>query len=203
MKKLVLKTALITLCSAVLAGALVIMILCFAAPRAMMEFTASLGMESLSGNFAYSEYGRSGDLTCLARSYLIALEEGDDAKALERWEKLYADRDAFSAYCRDGKPETDELPAYSYRDYLTGSAARMKYRLAGDGAEKAEVLDFAFSETEKSFPEGNPVVALSAEAISRQDKAFAGEIYSRLNASDFEQNQDFMRLKEALENAVS
>ena len=62
MKKLVLKTALITFGAAVLLGVLILMILCFAAPKTMMDFTASMGMDGLSGNFAYSEYERSGDL---------------------------------------------------------------------------------------------------------------------------------------------
>ena len=200
MKKLVLKTALITFGAAVLLGVLILMILCFAAPKTMMDFTASMGMDGLSGNFAYSEYERSGDLECLARSYLVAVEEGEDEKALERWEKLYAD-EGFSAYCQSGAPSAEGLPAYSYRDYLVGSAARVKFRLAIDDAAKEQVLAFALGETAKSFPEGNPTIALAAEAISRQDKAFAGTLLARLKSSDFEQSEAFLRLLSALETA--
>lgn len=196
MKKLILKTALITLGGAIALLAIILLILCFAAPKVMMDLTSSLGMEQVSGNFAYSEYERSGDLECLARSFLIASEK-DDEKALKRWNDLYADEN-FSAYCETDAPDDNVLPAYSYRDYLAGTAARVKYRLAGTDEEKRAVLDFALSETGKSFPAGNPVIALSLEAARRGDGEFLAVLRAALETSDFEHSDEFLRLLAAL-----
>lgn len=197
MKKLILKTALITFGGAVVLLVLIFVILSFAAPKAMMDFTGSLGMDGVSGNFAYAEYERSGDLDCLARSFLIAAET-DDAVASERWEKLYGDEN-FSSYCETGAPDAEELPAYGYRDYLMGTAVRVRYRLAATAEEKTAVIDFAISETDKSFPAGNPVIALAAEALKAQDGGVLQQLSAALEASDFQKNDDYMRLQEALE----
>lgn len=196
MKKLILKTALITLGGAILLLAVILLILSFAAPKAMMKFTSSLGMEQVSGNFAYSEYERSGDLECLARSFLIASEK-DDETAIKRWEALYADEN-FSIYCETEAPDDEVLPEYSYRDYLTGTAARVKYRLATTAEEKRAVLDFALSETGQNFPAGNPIIALSLEAVKKGDGDFLAVLRAALETSEFEKNNDFLRLLAAL-----
>lgn len=201
MKKLILKTALITLGAAIVFGTLLIVILSFAAPRVMMDLTASMGMEGVSGNFAYSEWEHSGDMECLARSFLIAEKAGDDGTASARWDKLYA-AENFDDYCKNDAPDFDDLPDYGYREYLAGCAARVKYRLAADEGAKDAVLDFAFAETDPAFAQGNPVVALSAEAMTKGDTAFLSEILSRLAASGFEENGDYQRLTEKLEGSI-
>lgn len=201
MKNLILKTVAITLGAIVLCCLLLLAILSFAAPKVMMDFTASMGMDSASASFAYAEYERSGNLNCLARSFLIAEVCGDDETALERWEVLYGNEN-FSAYCEENAPDLEELPAYRYRDYLTGCASKLKYRLAETDAEKAEVLNFALSETLSSFPQGNPMIALSAQAASAEDVGFAETLLNALNGSDFEHNNDFLRLTETLEEIV-
>lgn len=198
MKKLIIRTAVITLCGFLFCGALILVILSFAAPRVMMDFTGRMGMESLAGNFAYSEYEKSGDVDCLARAFLVAAEEGEDKKASERWDMLYAE-EKFDTYCTEKGENMEELPPdYSYRDILTGNAARVKYRLAKTDEEKAAALTFAMSETAESFPAGNPVIALAAEAISQGDTAFAGIIKTQLSAAAFDRNADYLRLVEAL-----
>ncbi len=152
-----------------------------------------MGMGSVSGHFAYKEYERSGDLDCLARSFLIAQENGDDETALSRWDELYKN-DGFSAYCERTAPEEEDLPAYRYRDYLSGCAARVMYRLSDSDEKKRAALAFALSETLSSFPAGNPVVALAAEATERGDGGFLEEIRAALRRSDFEHNDDYLRL---------
>lgn len=203
MKKLILKTALITLGAAIACVAILLVLLSYAAPKFMMGLTASMGMESVSGNYAYGEWERSGDTDCLARSFLIAANHGDDEKALGRWNDLYDGAD-FDEYCGKGGPKDEDipekdLPAYSYRDYLTGTAARVKYRLATNGEEKAAVLAFAIAETERSFPNGNPTVALAAEAMEMNDGAFLAELRSAIASEEFEKNDIYMRLTEKLE----
>ncbi len=202
MKKLILKTALITLGAAVACGVILVVILCFAAPRTMMELTASLGMDGVSGNFAYAEYERSGDLDCLARSFLIAQASGDDETALARFETLYAD-EGFAAYCEAGAPKDDsidenELPAYGYRDYLTGIAARVKYRLAVTEEERTAAIAFAVKETETSFPRGNPLIALAAEVAGRGEGERAA-LLSAIREGGFEHNSQYDAIVNILE----
>ncbi len=201
MKRLILKTAAITLAAIILLGALLLLILSLAAPRVMMDFTASMGMGSVSGHFAYKEYERSGDLDCLARSFLIAEGDGDDETALRRWDELYGS-DGFSAYCERTAPEGEGVPAYRYRDYLSGTAARVMYRLSDSNEEKAAALAFALSETQQIFPAGNPVVALAAEATERGDGGFLEEIRAALLNSDFEHNDDYLRLAGSTEGEI-
>lgn len=201
MKKLILKTAAVTLFAALLTGTLVLLILSFAAPAFMMDFTASLGMESASGNFAYEEYQRSGDLGCLARSFLIAQKHGDDKTALVRWDALYGEA-GFSAYCEENEPDLDGIPAYRYRDYLTGSAAKAMYRLSHTDEEKEAALAFAAAETLPAFPAGNPMVALASEALIKEDAPFLERILGVLRSSAFERNKDFLKLTELLEESV-
>lgn len=203
MKKLIVKTALITLGAAILLGALLIVILSFSAPKVMMDLTASMGMESVSGNYAYGEWERSGDLDCLARSFLIAAKH-DDETALVRFEALYAD-EGFSAYCEAGAPmdeaiDEGKLPDYSYRDYLTGTAARVKYRLAKTDAEKKAAIDFAVSETDEAFPEGNPLIALAAEILQEGSGA---DLLAALRAGDFAHNEQYEAIVKILEEKAN
>ncbi|MGN1077299.1 MAG: hypothetical protein ACI4ST_02170, partial [Candidatus Gallimonas sp.] len=158
MKKLVLKTAIITFVVTAVLAIAAFGVTSFLAPSVMMRFTASLGLESVSGDYAYQEYERSGDLSYLARSFLIAADRDSDKKANERFTVLYGEdgserREAFSAYCAEYTVDDSSLPesarGLEYRMYLCGRAAVVRYRLA-DGAEaEGAVCDFAVSETDK------------------------------------------------------
>ena len=203
MKKLIVKTALITLGAAILLGALLLVILSFSAPKVMMDLTASMGMESVSGNYAYGEWERSGDIDCLARSFLIAAKH-DDETASQRFDVLYRE-EGFSAYCEAGAPKDEalegELPGYSYRDYLTGTAARVKYRLSKTDEEKEAAIGFALSETDKSFPEGNPFIALTAEALKGDGDAAL--LLSSLREGGVEHNEQYQAIEEILESKAN
>lgn len=197
MKKLLLKTASITFGACLLLAALVLLIVSFAAPAAMMEFTASLGMETVSGNFAWKEYERSGDIDCLARSFLIAAEHGDDATALSRFEAFYAD-EAFESYCSE-QTVTEGAQLYAFRDYVLGTAAQVKYRLAATQEERTAAVTFAAEQTSTSFPAGNPLFLLSLEAAERGDKDTCSYILSLLEGGDFSHSADYTHLINILE----
>lgn len=200
MKKLLLKTALITLGICLGAIALLLGILSLVAPAVMMDFTASLGLESVSGDFAWEEFERSGDIDCLARSFLIAAEHKNDGTALGRFEALYAHGD-FEEYC-SAQTVSEGMPAYAFRDYVIGSAAKVKYRLAQTDEERLQAARFAFSETDKSFPAGNPVISLSLEAVQGGDRATCGAILDLLGGADFTRNADYINLVKILEEAT-
>lgn len=210
MKKLIIRTAIITLCVSIVLAISVIGILSFCAPAVMMRLTASLGMKGISGDFAYEEYARSGDISYLARSFELAAEKSDDRIAEERFRILYGEegseqRAAFDKYCAEYKAEKiDGVPALGYRMYLCGQAAAVKYRLASTAEEKTEVWAFAAAETDDKFSAGNPVVMLCVEALSREDGEFCIELYGAIRAETrFDSSAlDYIAIVNLLEGTV-
>lgn len=201
MKKLILKTALITFGAALVLAVSVFGIVSLCAPAAMMRLCGSMGLNGLSGDYAYQEYERSGDLDCLARSFLICVEEGDDGKANARFDLLYAD-EGFANYCENTFAPSGDIPAYSYRDYLCSSAARVKYRLAGSDEAKQAALDFAKNETGKDFPAGNPLLLLSVEAAQKKDKPFCEKLKAEIEGGGYAENADRSSIVKILEETI-
>lgn len=195
MKKLILKTALITFGVALVLVISVFGIVSLSAPYAMMKFTASMGLETISGDYAYQEYERSGNMECLARSFLIAAENKKYTSAENRFKRIQKEAEAFEAYCAEAPvPDGEEVPAYSFRDYVMGRAACVKYALGREDA-----IEFAVAETQKTFPEGNPVVALAAEAASAGDAAFCADLLAAMRAADFEETAYYLNIVTILE----
>ena len=64
------------------------------APAAMMRFTAGIGLTTMSGDYAFQEYERSGDIACLARSFIISADAKNYRTAASRFSVLY-DKDEF------------------------------------------------------------------------------------------------------------
>ncbi len=199
MKKTITRTALLTLGITIIIAIAVFGIVSFCLPSVMMDFTASLGMKSLSGDYAYQEYERSGNIDCLVRSFVIAAEKENDRIADDRFGILYGEdgseeRDKFDKYCDGYKVDSSEAGNVSVtmRSYILGLASRVKYRLAKTSEEKREsVCAFAIQATDKSFPQGNPVIYLSVEAIEKRDGAFCKLLRENIADAEFEQNEDY------------
>lgn len=170
MKKLILKTILITCAVSVMLIFALFGVLSFWAPSVMMDFTASLGMETVSGDYAFQEYERSGSVSCLARSFVIASKHGKDKTAEKRFDLLY-ENENLSAFCteQDGVDRGEGVPAHSYYDFLCGQGACVKYRLADSEIDKGIACAFAVEKTDESFPAGNPVIALAVYLVKAED----------------------------------
>lgn len=181
MKKLIIKTILITFAIAVMLGFALFGALSFWAPAAMMNFTASLGLSTVSGDYAFQEYERSGNLDYLARSYEIAVKHHDDRAALKRFEIFY-EHQSFAEYCMQQDEGAEEDG--SYRAYVCGQAALVKYRLSTTAEGRGEACAFAVKETDLSFPypAGNPCVALSLLIKERGDKDSAQTLLEGMQA---------------------
>ncbi len=205
MKKIVLKTAFITLGVALILAVSIFGIASLCAPITMMKLTASLGMQGISGDYAFQEYERSGDIDCLARSFVISAEQHSDRTANDRFTIFYG-LDGFSSYCEAQAGIADNIagfPVYSYRAYICGLEACVKYRLAESDEGEDEAIAFALSETAESFPSGNPVVALSVEAVKREDKAFCERILSALRGAALQtESADYQNMIKILEEAT-
>lgn len=211
MKKLIFKTAIITFGVALILLIAIFGIVSFSAPVAMMDFTASLGLDGISGDYAYQAYASTAGeekLSYLVRAFEISVENGNNRTAKSRFEELFGEegsprRAEFETFCADRKPDAGEdvsltLKNFSYRGYLCGTAADVYYRLSKTEEEKAEALEFAFAQTSALDCDNPPVFYLALEGALSHDAEFCVEIYERLISSDFERNKTFGNIEDIL-----
>lgn len=198
MRKIVFKTIFITLGVVLILAISAFGILSFAAPKAMMSFTSSLGLDAISGDYAYQEYRRSGDIEYLARAFEIAAFEGRSDAAAERFEELY-ENEGFSDYCKaqDGVELGEDIPENNYRSYACSLGASALYAVAETDDEKLEVYTFALSETSGEFEENNPLCSLSSAAAGAGDSAFCKTILDNMQK---EQKFNALRAQASLED---
>ena len=203
MRKLVLKTALLTLGVLLVLAVAVFGVLSLCAPALMCDFTASLGLETVSGDYAYQEYQHSGNIAYLARSFELSAR-GDDVNAERRFDLLYGSED-FDEMCaaRDGQTASADVQLGSYHDYLCGMGACVKYRLAQTQEEYNEALALAVSETDEAFPVANPLYMLSVEAASADDAAFCAALLSAFEDAEFTQNGNYVNIVNILREVAS
>lgn len=207
MKKLVFKTSLITFGVTLIMLVSVFGVLSLCVPYKMSDFSLTIGLDTLGGDYAYQEYERSGSIVYLARSFEIASKGGNAQKADNRFSLLVA-HDGFEEYCaqQDGKTSQDNAaPRYRYKDYIYGRGACVKYRLAKTETEKRKACKFALEHTDKEFIAGNPVVLLAIEAASNRDGAFCALLLDEIDGSgiEFEQNSDYANIRKIMEGCVN
>ena len=198
MRKIVFKTIFIPLGIVLILAISAFGILSFAAPKAMMNFSASLGLDAISGDYAYQEYRRSGDINYLAYAFEVAANEGRPAAAAERFEEFY-ENEGFTDYCKaqEGEDLGEDIPKLKYRSYACSLGAEDMYKVAGSDEAKKEVYDFALSETSEEFEPSNPVVSLSAAAAGAGDAAFCKTILDNMQK---EQKFNALRAQASLED---
>ncbi|MDE6058657.1 MAG: hypothetical protein K2G44_01290 [Clostridia bacterium] len=176
MKKVILKTAFITLGATIVVLVAVFGLMSLWAPAVMMDLTASLGLDAISGDYAYQEYERSENIEYLARSFIISAHTGNDRKAVKRFELLYGN-EKFDSFCEEQEPiKITESTSLSYRSYVCAQGVCVKYRTCSSQSEWAGICQFAIDETDPSFPVGNPVAVLANEARSNEDKEFCKQL---------------------------
>lgn len=214
MKKLILKTALITVGISLVLAIAVFGIVSFFAPAAMMKLCDSLGLENISGDYAYQQYQLSGEIDYLARAFEIAVANDRNDVANERFNEFYGEdgseqRAAFSEYCLkqtvgDNSAQMPEkVSGYDYRAFICSQAALVKYRIAASDGEKEAVCKFAVSETGKEFVPESPVVALAAESAGKGDKAFCLLLLASVKSADFNtQNNYYIKTVKILEDST-
>lgn len=207
MKKFILKTTFLTIGVALVLAVAVFGMLSLFAPAVLMELTDSVGLETISGDYAYQEYERSKDPDYLIRAFEVAARHENDNVAEERFEILYHKED-FEGICERWGTlsvyQNGEIVSQTtYREYWCGLAARVKYRLARTDTEKAAVIEFALSETDPAFSSYNPSVALATEALRRSDRPFCSLLRESLLAGGFEHSQDFETIVKFLEETAN
>ena len=198
MRKIVFKTIFITLGIVLILAISAFGILSFAAPKAMMNFSASLGLDAISGDYAYQEYRRSGDINYLAYAFEVAANEGRPDAAAERFEEFY-ENEGFTDYCKaqEGEDLGEDIPKLNYRSYACGLGACALYAVAETDEEKLEVYTFALSETSGEFEGNNPLCSLSSAAAGAGDAAFCKTILDNMQK---EQKFNALRAQASLED---
>lgn len=206
MKKLILKTAFITLGAALVFVALVFVIVSSVSPVTMMNLTASMGMDGASGDYAYSAYSRTEEISYLAYSCEMAAIGKENKSVIGRSEELFAREEEFASYCaeRDGTP--DKVPesiskyvAGSYAQYLYGQYVCALYRTG----ETDKAVEFAIGAAESEFSENNAAIALAMECREQGDKEFCKTYAERLSgcsAKDHERCKDIIKILEDFAN---
>ena len=198
MRKIVFKTIFITLGVVLILAISAFGILSFAAPKTMMSFSASLGLDAISADYAYQEYRRSGDLDYLAYAFEVAAQEGRPDAAAERFEEFY-ENEGFTDYCK-AQDETDlgeDIPKLTYRSYACSLGAEASYSVAETEEEKLEVYTFALSETWGDFQPNNPLCSLVRAASEAGDAAFCKTILANIQK---EQKFNALRAQASLED---
>ena len=157
-----------------------------------------MGLDAISGDYAYQEYRRSGDIEYLARAFEIAVFEGRSDAAAERFEELY-ENEGFSDYCKaqDGVELGEDIPENNYRSYACSLGASALYAVAETDDEKLEVYTFALSETSGEFEENNPLCSLALAASEAGDDAFCKTILENMRK---EQKFNALRAQSAFED---
>ena len=198
--KLALKTVLLTLAVIFILAISAFGIASLFAPKVMMDYTAKHGLKSISADYAFREYERSGDLSCLARSFIVSADVGLNQTADRRFTILYED-EGFADFCKlqDETLTPAEGISYSYRGYVCGRAAVVRYRLASTEEDRTALLEFVELETEKRFPQGNPSIQLAAALARSGDSALCLRLLEALRAGDFEENADYLAIVKILE----
>lgn len=212
MKKLILKTAIITVGVVLILAVSVFGIVSFCAPASMMRFCESIGLENISGDYAYQEYQNSRRLDYLAHAFEIAEKNGRYSVAEERFEELYGEEDSprrteFAAFCEQQNNAVlpDGVPAYDYRSYLCGRAATVKYHLALTDDEKDAVCAFAIAETGAEANEVCPLMSLTLAAVNDGNADFCNLFLGKIKAEQRfnAENIHYQRLVKFLEEAVN
>lgn len=215
MKKLILKTALITLGVVLILALSLFGIVSFCSPVSMMNFFNSLGLESIGGDYAEQEYRNSGDLRYLAHAFEVAAEAKKYELANKRFSMLYGEtpegRQAFYDLCNEidkedlpatlpgGSALPPEVLAIGYRSAICGRAAQVKYYIADTPEEQEDVINFAVSETGEEFTLECPFVQLSAAALGQNDSVFCARLRERLlSESKFNRENEFYKNIESL-----
>lgn len=209
MKKLILKTALITVGVTIILAVSLFGIISFLAPATMMRFCESLGLENIGADYAYQEYLNSKDLAYLEHAFVRYADNEGYAKADDCFKALYgeegsSEREAFERYCAEQQNANDKVPDFDYRSYLIGRAACVKLHLAHTEDAKKEVVDFAISNTADDLSADSPAFALAIEAIDGGDVRACALLLDALEGERFNrENAGYIDLEKFLEEAVS
>ena len=174
MKKLIVKTALITLASLLAVFLLVLTAMTMYAPRTMASLLDGVGNRGLSlwyTELAYQKFGETNDLTNV-------FDKAVSAKDYERTIKygnILIGREDFAEICAS----QDNGGAVSYKNYVFGNTSVAMY---AENYVDEDILSFASATAEGVYPPFNAYQVLLYSDLTSKDKEFLSALREKLSA---------------------
>lgn len=186
MNKLIIKTALITICTLVIASGAVFSLWLVCSPQTMASSCEKTGNYALAVTCADLRYKYTKNVYNLARSADDAILSGRDNLISDRGEKLLS-HEKFEEVCKTlDASSADNGLGFGYKAYICGHVSASQYRLGN--TDKA--VQTALYGGEKAFPK------LVIEICSARDKTSAQAVLAALEK--LEQTGETSALSELL-----
>lgn len=176
MKKIIIKTAIITFASVIAALALAFGIASLAFPQRMSKICEDMGNYKLAASYAERQYGYSGSTDDLYRCARLYIRVGDRDKIIEYCGKLVEKQD-FEERCGANV------------QYVYGNYATALY-LSGKDDEAIEIAERSAG---NNFQIPNAYADLTVQAVERNDKDFGRKLLDSI--SKIEEPQSGEKLK--------
>ena len=171
MKKLILKTALITLASVLGAIILLVTALSLFAPKTMSNYFYGMGNEKLSVWYMEKAYNKSGDIADL-ESLIFKANESADHNRVVKYSAIFVNREDFKEFA-----ESQETGAgMSYIELVYGNYALSLYYT---GANDSDIFAVADKTVEEDYTAYNAYSSL-VYGCSETDLGFLNALKTRL-----------------------
>ena len=147
-------------------------------PSTMMHITYDLGMENASVRYAMRVYSKTDDIDYIAHATETAIMADNDEK-IEVCGLQFVQHADFTAYCalREQQAQTAGL----YKQYIYGQIALAQYR-QGKATDAISTAVSALGQN--AFPQNNAFVALSLQALMRNDAQTVALLQQKITELD-------------------
>lgn len=190
MKKIIIKTAMITLASVIVLLALAFGIASLAFPKNMSQICENMGNYKLAASYAERQYSYTGSTEDLYRCTRLYIRIGDRSNTIKYCKKL-VEKEDFKECCA------------SDVQYIYGNYATSLY-LSGKGDEAVVIAEKSIAD---GFEIPNAYADLTVKAVEKEDKEFGQKLLSSFldKVSDIEteeQQRYFNAVKNSLEGLI-
>ena len=167
MKKLIIKTAAITLAAIILTALLIYGELAAFSPKTLAEFYDKAGNAGLAREYYARTYEKSGDINDLY-VFCVKADEKDDAAKSAKYLEIITNSDGFEEFCRN--KDAGYAVKVSTADFLRGKSVAANYYAFGVNKAVQSALSF----TGNAYAENNAFtlfISGCAKEFSTEDKA--------------------------------
>ena len=185
MKKLVIKTALISFASVVAALALAFGIASLAFPKWMSGLCEDMGNYRLAASYAERQYGYSGGTGDLYRCARLYIRVGDRDNIIKYCGELVEKQD-FEDVC-------DENTQYIYCNYATA------LYLSGNAGKAITVAEMSVS---RGFEVPNAYADLTVKAVENNDKEFGADLLASFLKIEVPEKESCIAFANAVKNQL-
>lgn len=185
MKKIVLKTAIITLASVIALLALAFGIASLAFPGNMSVICEDMGNYKLAASYAERQYDYSGSTDDLYRCARLYIRIGDRKNIIKYCGKL-VEKKNFKESCGNNV------------QYIYGNYATALY-LSGKDDKAIEIAEMSVAD---GFDVPNAYSFLTVEAVEREDKAFGEKLLKSFLEIEEPENEDSLRFYNTVKNQL-